>query len=792
MPYRESYSLDFGWRFSLGDSEGAERKAFDDSAWSRVDLPRDWSIEGPFRADNPAGGSGAWAPGGIGWYRKRFAFPAETGGKHARLEFDGVYHRASVYLDGVLLGRHGYGYSSFAFELGEAPGPDGEHLLAVRVDNGDQPNCRWYSGSGIYRCVRLVLFHPLHVEHWGTFVTTPRVSAAAAVVAAVIEVRNGLGEAADFSVENEIVAPDGTRVHGAPRAARAEAGEVVTCRSAMKVRRPALWSPEQPSLCTLVTRLRYDGGLVDEYETRFGIRRAEFRPGRGFVLNGAARKLKGVCLHHDAGAVGAAVPVAVWARRLELLKAAGCNAIRCSHNPPDPAFLDLCDASGFLVVDEAFDKWEGAFSKPEEWWMRQTGFSATWEADLVSMLRRDRNHPSIVLWSVGNETGQPGTDQVDPWLERLVDRTRALDPTRPVSAAFVSSSEKEVAKKVDRIMRSAAHVDVLCVNYQEPLFPRFHARDPRTVIVASEAFLHWRATETNVHAFGLRNPWQDVVELPYVAGQFLWTGFDYLGESSSFPCRGWSSGLFDTTGRPKPGGRFHRAAWSYEPMVSLAVRTHGLGTGEPAWSWGGYELAAHWNWPEFDRRLVEVEAQTNCETVELFVNGVSYGEKRSAEFANRAVIFLVPYAPGTLRAVGRNGGREAAVDALETTGEPAALAARADRTEIRADGRDVAFVGLELVDGAGRRVPRRDAVLDVKVTGPGRLLGLDNGDLESTESYTDGRRSTAGGFCLALVQGRREPGAIGVEAVADADSGQVLRTTLTIVSRLPVVEEKIR
>jgi beta-galactosidase len=787
---RESFSLDFGWRFALGDLDGAERETFDDSSWRRIDLPHDWSIEGPFGEDSPAGGSGAWAPGGIGWYRKRFAFPAGTGDRRARFEFDGVYHQASVYLNGMLLGRHDNGYSSFAFELGAAPDGGGQNLLAVRVDNSDLPNCRWYSGSGIYRGVWLVLFHPLRVDHWGTCVTTPRADAAAAVVSAVIEVRNDLGEATDFTVVNEIITPDGRRIPGKAHTAKAEAGRAVSCRFVMKIRTPALWSPQRSSLYTLVTRLSYRGRQVDEYETRFGIRRVEFRSKRGFFLNGVGMKLKGVCLHHDGGAVGAAVPIAIWERRLKLLKSMGCNAIRCSHNPPDPKLLDLCDSMGFLVIDEAFDKWAGDFAKPEEWWMRQTNFAANWEADLVSMLRRDRNHPSIILWSVGNEPGQPGTDQIEPWLARLAARVRSFEPTRPVSAAFVSSFETEAPGKVDRVMRSAALVDVLCVNYQEPLFPLYHERDPDKVIVSSEAFPHWRAIETSVHAFGLRNPWYDAVELPYVAGQFVWPGIDYLGEANSFPNKGWPGGLIDTTGRMKPGGQFHRSVWSDEPMVSLAVRTHGLGKGEPGWSWGGYELAAHWNWPELENRLLEVEVQTNCDTVELFLNDVSYGEKRSADFINRTVLFLVPYTPGKLHAAGRNGGREVAGAALETAGQPCALAARINRAEIRADGRDLAFVEIELVDEARRRVPHRDAVLTVKVTGPGRLLGLDNGDLASPEGYTDGRRSTANGYCLALVQGTREEGEIGIEAVAEAGFGQAMRTALAIAARLPEVKEK--
>jgi beta-galactosidase len=788
--YRESLSMDFGWRFSLGDEEKAAESDFDDSLWRSVDLPHDWGIEGPFDPKNPSGGSGAWAPGGIGWYRKKFFVPADKAEKGARLEFDGVYHQASVYLNGNLLGRHDYGYSSFAYGLGTELKRWAWNLLAVRVDNEAMPNCRWYSGSGIYRSVRLVFFHSLHVDLWGTSVVCSIRGKASARVSATVRVRNDLANDATFIVENSILSGKGKPLAVGSKPFAAGKGGSADCEIAMDLPEPRLWSPDDPALYILRTRIIADNQTVDEYETRFGVRKAEFRAGKGFFLNGKEMKLRGVCLHHDGGAVGAAVPMRIWERRLTRLKEIGCNAIRCSHNPPDPKFLDLCDAMGFLVIDEAFDKWEGGFSTPEEWWMRQTNFVPNWEKDLVSMLARDRNHPSIILWSVGNETGQPGTDQVDPWLAKLAAFARSFEPTRPVTTAFVSSSEKEPRAKADRIMRSAALVDVLCVNYQEPLYPLYRERDPDKVIVGSEAFPHWRAVETNVHAFGIKNPWFDVTEYRYVAGQFVWAGIDYLGESSSWPNKGWPSGLLDTAGRLKPFGQFHRSVWSSEPMVSLAVRTHGLGKGEPAWSWAGYEIAAHWNWPELANRLLEVEAQTNCDTVELFLNGISYGEKRSADFVNSAVLFLVPYIPGKLRAVGRNSGKEEADFELETAGEPRSLTMRSDRKEICADGRDLAHVAIELVDAEGRRVPRHEATLAVKVTGPGRLLGLDSGDLASGEGYKDGRRTTSGGYCLALVQGTREEGEIEVEAAAEGDSGKSMRTALKIPARAPREREK--
>ncbi len=769
--------FDFDWRFARGDGPERAARNYPDGDWEAVDLPHDWSIEGPFSEDNPACGSGAWAPTGVAWYRKSFVAP-EPRPRLARLEFDGVYRRASVYLNGELLGGHDYGFSSFVVELGGRLVRGATNVVAVRVDNSDAPNCRWYSGSGIYRRARIAYHGELRIGHYGLSATTPRASARRALVRVAIEARDGREAPAPFEAELAIIAPDGSEAARATRRLEALPGGAASGVFEATVPRPELWSPGTPALYRIEARL-LDGGVeADRAVASFGIRKAEFRPGRGFFLNGVGTKLKGVCLHGDGGAVGTAVPAAVWRRRLGLLKEIGCNAIRCAHNPPDPQFLDLCDELGFLVVDEIFDKWEGSFSKPGDWYMRQPGFADAWKETLETSMRRDRNHPSVIMWSVGNETGQPGTDEVDPWLWRLSDAARALDPTRPVTAAFVSPAVPDPAEGARRIMRSAENVDVLCVNYQEPMYGRYHALDPRKAIIGSESFVHWRGIESSIHAFGLRNPWYDAAENDYVAGAFLWPGIDYLGESGSWPLKGWEAGIIDTTGRLKSGGQFHRSAWSDEPMVALAVRDHGLGRGESALSWGGYSLSAHWNWPEFELRkrwpeaggrLVEIEVQTNCETVEVFLNGLSYGEKRSADFVNSAVIYLVPYQPGVLRAVGRRGGREAAADELRTAGPAAALRLMADRDSIRADGHDAAHVGIELVDAEGRVVPREDRLLRVSVSGPARLLGLDDGRLDSEEGYAGGLRSSGGGYCLAILGKARRAGAI--ELVARAEEG---------------------
>jgi len=786
-------SIDFDWRFARGDDPERASPGYDDGSWALVDLPHDWSIEGPFSERNPAGGSCAWAPTGVAWYRRRVRAPEAVGALLSRLEFDGIYHNASIYLDGELVGRHDNGFTGFFVELGSALAGGRAGLVAIRVDNSDAPNCRWYTGSGIYRRARISSYPDLHLEPWGISARTDSLSRRRAAVCIAATVRNEGDRGRSFVLDARISAPGGAESCRITRSARVEAGSACEVELAARIVSPRLWSIEDPSLYSVEARIVEGGRELDSQGAEFGLRSAEFRPGRGFFLNGRETKLKGVCLHGDGGSVGAAVPLSVWKRRLELLKEIGCNAIRCAHNPPDPQFLDLCDRYGFLVIDEAFDKWEGAsFSRPDQWFMRQPGFAENWEADLEATIKRDRNHPSIVLWSVGNETGQPGSADVDPWLERLAARARKLDPTRAVTAAIVNSEAPEVEEKARRVMGTAALIDVLSVNYQEQLYPRYHAADPGKVIIASESFLHWRGIESSVHAFGFRNPWYDVVDNRYVAGQFLWPGIDYLGESGYWPLKGWDVGLIDTMGELKPTGQFHRSAWSGKPMAAIAVRDHGLGRGEAASSWAGYSLSAHWTWPELERkkiwpevggRLVEVEVQTNCETVELFLAELSYGEKAAADFVNSAVLFIVPYRPGRLRAIGRNGGIEAARDELETAGPAASLKVRADRGAIAADGYDAAHVLVELVDGRGLCVPRADRPVRFELDGPGRILGIDNGVLESDEDYAGPERRTAGGRCLAIVGRARESGLMKLRAKASLDDGTRIEGIVEIEAR---------
>jgi beta-galactosidase len=757
---RNRDSLDFDWRFALGDPAGAEKPEHDDSAWRELSLPHDFSIEGPFTKDAAGGGSNGFAPGGVGWYRKRLELGARDLEGARWVEFDGVYQQSDVWLNGRHLGRRDYGYSSFHYDLG-GHARAGENVLAVRVDNSNQPNCRWYSGSGIYRHVWLVRTGRVHVEHWGTYVTTPWVSKELAEARVRTRVRS-VTPGVEIEIETKILDPEQREVGAETARANSSAEPRTTFLQTLRVEKPRLWSLDERALYSVKTVVRVGGVVTDELVTPFGIRTARFDAARGFLLNGESIKLKGVCLHHDGGAVGAAVPERVLERRLEILREFGCNAIRTAHNPPAPDLLDLCDRMGFLVIDEAFDKWQGL---PEEaWWMKSTSFAAEWEQDLRAMLERDANHPSIVLYSVGNETGEPGSAAVDETIERLVEFVHREEPSRQVTCALVLPRAKTFEERVEGVLSSARLMDVLGVNYQEPLYDAFHDRAPEVPLLGTETFKYYRSSPELRTGFDPKNPWYDVADHDWVAGQFLWVGIDYLGESNRWPLRGYPSGLFDTCCFARPEAWFHRSVWRSEPIVKIAVFS--AGTADVANAWYAPTLAPHYNFAEHEGKLLRLQTQTNCESVELIVNGVSQGERRSADFLNRAVIWLVPWAPGSVEAVGRNGGVIVVRDALRTSGPPARLELVADRLELAADGRDVSHVEARIVDEHGVLVPNADRLLEFELEGPGRLIGVDNGDLECEEPYQGRARTSRSGRCLAIVQVGRRPGRLALTVKA--------------------------
>jgi beta-galactosidase len=663
-----------------------------------------------------------------------------------------------VWLNGVHLGRRDYGYSSFHYQLGKHA-KAGSNVLAVRVDNSNLPNCRWYSGSGIYRHVWLTRTGRAHVEQWGTYVTTPVISkelAEARVRTRVHSPAAGI----ELELSTRILAPDGREVAAQLSRAVATSEGRTTFTQTLSVQKPELWSLEQRALYSVETSVTANGVITDQCSTSFGIRTAHFDAAKGFFLNGENLKLKGACIHHDGGSVGAAVPERVLERRLQILKEFGCNAIRTAHNPPAPELLDFCDRMGFLVIDEAFDKWAGL---PEEaWWMKSKSFARDWERDLRALLERDANHPSIVLWSVGNETGEPGSDAVDATIERLVAFVHREEPSRKVTCALVMPRAPSFDERVERVLASARHMDVLGGNYYEPLYEAIHEKAPEVIVLGTETFKYYRSSQDMRTGFDPKNPWYDVAHNPFVSGLFLWVGIDYLGESNRWPLRGYPSGIFDTCCFPRPEAWFHRSVWLGQPLVKLAV--FAAGPADVANPWYAPTLAAHWNFEQHKGKLLRLQTQTNCETVELVVNGVSHGVRRAAEFLNQAIMWFVPWAPGTVEAIARNGAEVVARDVLQSSGPATRLELIADRVELRADGRDVAHVEVRLVDEQGLLVPDDERKIDFALGGPGVILGVDNGDLECEEPYKGTQRSTRNGRCLAIVQASRSRGSVQISA----------------------------
>ncbi len=730
---REVVSLDEGWAFHQGEAAGAKTPGYDDSAWQRVDVPHDWSIAGPFRKDAAAGGAGAWLPTGVAWYRREFDVPVGRGA--VWVEFDGVMEDSEVWLNGKRVGGWPYGYTSFRCDLTDRL-EDGKNLLVVKADTSRQPASRWYAGAGIYRHVRLVSADAAHVVPHGVFVTTPGVDAENAVVEATVEVSEA---AAGAEVRARLLEPGGAEV----ARATAAGGKL-----RIEVPRPQLWSVETPRLHRLEVAVMRGGKAVDRVEVPFGIRHAEFRSDTGFWLNGVNLKLKGVCLHHDGGAVGAAVPLAVWERRLRKLKELGVNAIRTAHNPVDPGFLDLCDTLGFLVMDEAFDCWTRG-KNPHDYHQH---FEDWWERDLRAMVRRDRNHPSVILYSVGNEIRD--THDAAKAKRILADLVRVCheeDPTRPVTQALFRPNTTH-----DYDNGLADLLDVIGTNYRDEELLGAWKDKPERKIVGTE-----QGHELRV--------WRHCRDNPQHAGQFLWCGIDYLGEARTWPVTTFNAGLLDRTGEPHPRGWERMSWWSDTPMVRIFRRIDQTEATPPD---PGYEVV------EWKRRQVlfpdwnpqkegeqDVEIYTNAGEVELFLNGRSLGTKSVRE--DQAVTWKVPYEAGTLRAVARRDGKEVAVDELKTAGEPAKVVVESDRATLEPGFENVAHLSIRVVDKDGVLVPDASHKVKVRVGGSGKLVAMDSGSITSHESFHSGERQVFQGKALAIIRATSGEGPIRVTATAD-------------------------
>jgi beta-galactosidase len=782
---RTRESFDFGWRFIKGDAPGAQRPDFPDSGWRPVDLPHDWSIEGPFLQDAPSSGPGGYLPAGIGWYRKRFRLSAEHHDKVITLEFDGVYQNSEVWINGHYLGLRPYGYIPFAYELTPHLNSAGENVIAVKVDNSRQTNCRWYSGSGIYRHTWLLATNPVRVGYWGTFVTFPRISKDSATVAVKTRVANGRTSRAQCSLTAELLDAQGKTVQSEGASQEIAANGDYEFVQQLTVKPPNLWSPANPNLYTVRSTVQEAGRVVDVYDTPIGIREAVFDADRGFLLNGDPIKLNGVCIHHEAGSVGAAVPEKVWERRLGILREMGCNAIRTSHNPYATEFLDMCDRMGFLVMAEAFDEWRVPKGQIRNGYSLY--FDEWYERDVKNMLHRDRNHPSIVLWSAGNEIGDQSAPEGAQTLRELLDIFHAEDPTRPVTAACDRIASEPPSNTVRP--EFLALLDIVGYNYAD----RWRDRADKYYSIDHAAFPQRRVIGTESGAIGgirgdyrylfpaeatpqqrrflmptnrqldVEELWQFVRTYDYVAGDFMWTGIDYLGEAF-WPFKASPSGVIDTCGFKKDGFYFYQSQWTDEPMI---------------------HLFPHWNWKGKEGQVIPVTCYTNCDTVELFVNGKSFGVKgyefprlgmqnTYGDYPARArtqrttsdlhLSWDVPWEAGTLKAVGTKNGQEVVTLEVSTTGEAAALVLTADRTTLAADRRDVAHIVVEIRDEQGRRVPRAENEITFRIEGEGVLIGVDNGDPQSHDDYKANHRKAFDGLCLAIVQSTQKAGQITIGA----------------------------
>jgi beta-galactosidase len=768
---RERVSFNEGWKFSLGAGDEAQQVEYDDSGWRLLDLPHDWSIEGTFSDTNRSSPGGGALPGGIGWYRKTFTVSPSGKDNLTYVEFDGVYRNSEVWINGNYLGKRPYGYSSFRYELtpflryGEE-----QNLMVVKVDNSRQPDSRWYSGSGIYRNVWLVTTGKIAVDHWGTFVTTPKVSSDSALVRISTSVRNSTGNPASVTVSSTVYNPGGQKVGAAKNGSLELSAQVTEVTQEITLEDPVLWSVDNPALYRVVTEVISEGRVVDSYETVTGIRYFSFDNEKGFILNGEPIKIRGVCNHHDLGCLGAAVNTRAIERQLEILKEMGCNGIRTSHNPPAPELLDLCDRMGFIVMDEAFDMWK----------VKKTDFDYhldfdEWHRrDLEAMVLRDRNHPSVFIWSIGNEV-------MEQWVRdgsgeaiarNLAAIVREMDDTRPITSGCNDPSPK------NPVIASGA-LDLVGFNYNDSLWTRFPQAFPGGKVIGTEttsalatrgsydmpsdvvrrwparwdqpfkdgnADLTCSAYDNCSAPWGTthQDTWRLIRDNDFLSGMYIWTGFDYLGEPTPYwwPARSSYFGIIDLAGFPKDAYWLYQSEWTKKQVL---------------------HIFPHWNWSP--GQTVDVVAYTNCEETELFLNGVSLGRKAKGDALH--LVWSVPYEAGTLTGVGYSGGTEVMRTEVKTAREPAAIVLSPDRSEITADGSDLSFITVTVVDRDNVPVPNADNLVKFTVEGPGTIAGVDNGLQTSMEPFKADYRKAFNGKCLVVVKAAREAGDVKVTASAE-------------------------
>ncbi|KGO93614.1 sugar-binding domain-containing protein [Flavobacterium subsaxonicum] len=760
ISFGDAKKINDGWKFNLEDTRNAQEIKFDDKEWQAIDLPHDWSIKGQL-SPTLASATG-YLPGGIGWYRKNLNVPAAQKGQKVYLYFEGVYNRSEVFVNGHSLGKRPNGYISFSYDATPYINFGGDNTIAVRVDHSKSADSRWYTGSGIYRNVWVVYANPVHIAQWGVY-AYPEVTKGNGVLNVEVEVENGSSSKESVTVVNELIGPDGKSVAKSSQKLTAAAGKNQKVTTQLKVSNPKLWDLNNANLYKLKTTVLKGSKQTDATTTTTGFRTYTFDANKGFALNGTWMKVKGVCLHHDAGVLGSAVPRDVWKTRLKTLKEIGVNAIRTSHNPESPDFYELCDELGLLVLNEAYDEWEYPKRKWLEGWNYGTpGYEgnsdifADWsEKDLEDMVRRDRNHLSVFAWSIGNEVDYPN----DPYSHPILDGTKAMGFTQaayggykkdaPDAMRLGAIAKRLVAavKKYDKSRPTTAGLagvamsneteypgllDIAGYNYTESRYKSDHEKYPNRVIYGSE----------NVHDI---EPWLAVVNNDHIFGQFLWTGIDYLGESGRWPSRGFYSGLVDFAGRIKPRGYFRQSLWSDTPMAFIGTyipRQKEKSPSKDAWPLWNYEAG----------QTVRVVAYTNAAKARLELNGKIVGEVKNYDKNVGIISWDVPYAAGKLEVIGLStDNKEVSRYAIASSAQPYALVVKNKSVTIDKQ-KGVAQIMVDVVDKDGLPVMLSDNDITCTINGPARLLGLEAGNNSDMTDYTDNVQRAFNGHLLAYLQ----------------------------------------
>lgn len=745
--------FDYGWKFTLANqSDNYSAPAFDDRKWRGLDLPHDWSIEGKMEAKNPMGNDGGYFPSGIGWYRKTFSLPANAKNKRISVYFEGVYMNAEVFINGKSLGVYPYGYSAFSYDLSPYLKYGAKNTIAVRVDNAQQKNSRWYSGSGIYRHVWLMSKDPVHLDQWGVYITTPKVSSNKATVQVAATLKNDTDLPKNVTLSISLF--DKTLKKAATKTVQVkiEPNSFKEVTEQIEVKNPDLWAIQTPDLYQAEVEIKAAKQLLDKITQPFGIRSINFSAAKGFELNDQSIKLNGGCVHHDNGSLGATAFDRAEERKAELLKAAGFNAVRTSHNPPSEAFLAACDKLGLLVIDEAFDGWRTGKNKYDY----ALYFNDWAERDVAAMIKRDRNHPSIIMWSIGNEIIERKEPQAIETAKLLSGYVKKHDTTRPVTSAM-TTWDKDWAM-FDPLM--AAH-DVAGYNYQLHHAKADHERVPSRIIVQTEsyprdAFANWALVQQN----------------SYIIGDFVWTAMDYLGESGIgryfypgelegqhwerdlFPWHGAYCGDIDLTGWRKPISHYRSMLYNDNEQIYLAVKEPNPLNGgvikETMWSvWPTWES---WTWPGYEGKAIQVEIYTKYPAVRLYLNNKVIGEKETTAKQEFKAVFSVPYQSGELKAVGVVNGKETTASILKTAAAAYKIRLKADRTKVLANGQDLSFITAEIVDKDGNIKPDANNTLTFKLIGAATLAATDNANLKDITPYTSNIRKAWNGRALAIIK----------------------------------------